>query len=53
MNELARTFQESWWDLPDCFGADSHDFDKVHVRLHQQIFFFHLRLYIYLPFLST
>lgn len=53
MNELARPFQATWWDLPDRVQADSRDFDEVHVRLHQQLFFFHLRLYVYLPFLSA
>jgi hypothetical protein len=52
MNELAASFPETWWELPDRVQADGHDFDEVHVRLHQQLFFFHLRLYIYLPFLS-
>lgn len=52
MNELATSFLESWWELPDRVQADGHDFDAIHVRLHQQLFFFHLRLYIYLPFLS-
>ncbi|KAK3291684.1 uncharacterized protein B0H64DRAFT_407741 [Chaetomium fimeti] len=52
MNELATSFPETWWELPGRVQADGHDFDEVHVRLHQQLFFFHLRLYIYLPFLS-
>jgi hypothetical protein len=52
MNELAMAFPETWWELPDRVQVDGHDFDEVHVRLHQQLFFFHLRLYIYLPFLS-
>ncbi|KAL7900572.1 hypothetical protein HDV64DRAFT_267614 [Trichoderma sp. TUCIM 5745] len=52
MNELAKSFPETWWELPDWVQADGHDFDEIHVRLHQQLFFFHLRLYIYLPFLS-
>lgn len=52
MNELAASFPETWWELPDRVQADGHDFDEIHIRLHQQLFFFHLRLYIYLPFLS-
>jgi hypothetical protein len=52
MNELATSFPETWWELPDRVQADGRDFDAIHVRLHQQLFFFHLRLYIYLPFLS-
>ncbi|KAH6999634.1 hypothetical protein EDB80DRAFT_119465 [Ilyonectria destructans] len=52
MNELATSFPETWWELPDRVQADGHDFDEIHVRLHQQLFFFHLRLYICLPFLS-
>uniref|UniRef100_A0A8H7TQ66 Transcription factor domain-containing protein n=1 Tax=Bionectria ochroleuca TaxID=29856 RepID=A0A8H7TQ66_BIOOC len=52
MNELATSFPETWWELPTRVQADGHDFDEIHVRLHQQLFFFHLRLYIYLPFLS-
>ena len=52
MNELATSFPKSWWGLPDRVQADGHDFDEIHVRLHQQLFFFHLRLYIYLPFLG-
>ena len=51
MNELATSFPQTWWELPDGVQADGHDFDEIHVRLHQQLFFFHLRLYIYLPFL--
>jgi hypothetical protein len=52
MTELATSFPETWWELPARVQADGHDFDAIHVRLHQQLFFFHLRLYIYLPFLS-
>jgi hypothetical protein len=52
MNELATSFPETWWELPDRVQADGDDFDELSVRLHQQLFFFHLRLYIYLPFLS-
>lgn len=52
MNELATSLPETWWELPDLVRADGHDFDEIHVRLHQQLFFFHLRLYVYLPFLS-
>ena len=52
LNELGKTFPATWWELPDQVQADGHDFDEIHVRLHQQLFFFHLRLYIYLPFLS-
>ncbi|CAH0023121.1 unnamed protein product [Clonostachys rhizophaga] len=52
MNGLATSFPETWWELPDRVQADGHDFDEIHVRLHQQLFFFHLQLYIYLPFLS-
>jgi hypothetical protein len=52
MNELASSFPETWWELPDRVQANGRDFDGIHVRLHQQLFFFHLRLYIYLPFLS-
>ncbi|CAI6101067.1 unnamed protein product [Clonostachys chloroleuca] len=52
MNQLAMSFPEIWWELPDRVQADGHDFDEIHVRLHQQLFFFHLRLYIHLPFLS-
>ncbi|KAH8892898.1 hypothetical protein GQ53DRAFT_764006 [Thozetella sp. PMI_491] len=53
MNELATSFPETWWELPGRVQADGHDFDEIHVRLHQQLFFFHLRLYIFLPFLSS
>lgn len=52
MNELATLFPETWWELPSRVQAGGHDFDEIHVRLHQQLFFFHLRLYIYLPLLS-
>ncbi|CAH0051449.1 unnamed protein product [Clonostachys solani] len=52
MSELATSFPETWWELPDRVQADGHDFDEIHIQLHQQLFFFHLRLYIYLPFLS-
>jgi hypothetical protein len=53
MNELAKSFPGAWWELPDHVRADGRDFDEIHVRLHQQLFFFHLRLYIYLPFLGS
>ncbi|CAG9989100.1 unnamed protein product [Clonostachys byssicola] len=52
MNDIATSFPETWWELPDRAQADGHDFDEIHIRLHQQIFFFHQRLYIYLPFLG-
>lgn len=52
MNELATFFPETWWELPDRVQADGHDFDEIQIRLHHQLFFFHLRLYIFLPFLS-
>lgn len=52
MNDLATSFPGTWWELPNRVQVDERDFDEVHVRLHQQLFFFHLRLYIYLPFLS-
>lgn len=51
MDELATSFPGTWWELPDRVRAHGHDFDEIHVRLHQQLFFFHLRLYIYMPFL--
>jgi hypothetical protein len=51
MNELAATFPKSWWETPDRVEDNGRTFDEIHVRLHQQLFFFHLRLYIYLPFL--
>ena len=53
MNELSTSFPEAWWEeVPEKVHSEGHDFDKIHIRLHQQLFFFHLRLYIYLPFLS-
>ncbi|VUC23936.1 unnamed protein product [Clonostachys rosea] len=52
MDELAGSFPKTWWEIPDRVQADGRDFDEIHVRLHQQLFFFHLRLYIYLPFLG-
>ena len=51
-NRLATSFPDTWWDLEQV-QADGHTSDEVSVRLHQQLFFFHLRLYIYLPFLSV
>ncbi|KAG9249819.1 uncharacterized protein F5Z01DRAFT_441332 [Emericellopsis atlantica] len=53
MNELATSFPETWWELHNRVRADGHGSDKTHVRLHQHLFFFHLRLYIYLPFLAV
>lgn len=53
MDELAATYPKSWWDRPDQLVSTGRYSDEVWTRLHLQMFFFHLRLYIYLPFFST
>ncbi|KAH8178704.1 fungal specific transcription factor domain-containing protein [Sarocladium implicatum] len=53
MDELAATYPDSWWKLPTQLPAGGRYSDEIWTRLHLQMFFFHLRLYIYLPFLSS
>jgi hypothetical protein len=52
MSELAAVFPSSWWELPIQPSRETDDREEVWVQLHLQIFFFHLRIYIYLPFFS-
>ncbi|KAH7313617.1 hypothetical protein B0I35DRAFT_435552 [Stachybotrys elegans] len=53
LNQLAASYPSSWWQVPaqSLDGADD-DEEKVWAQMHSQMFFFHLRLYIYLPFFS-
>jgi hypothetical protein len=51
MDDIAASMPGRWWDLPHEQLSLVVDFDDLRDRVLQQYFFFHIRMYIHLPFM--
>jgi hypothetical protein len=52
MEAIAASMPESWWTIPVGIERYGRDLDELRDRLLQQFYFFHVRMYIHLPFLA-
>lgn len=52
MEAIAASMPEDWWDLPRELPNPASDLDNLTERLLQQYYFFHVRIYIHLPFMT-
>ncbi len=51
MHEIRRIMPEEWWKIPDQIPSSAADLDDLRERLILHFFFYHIVLYIHLPFL--
>jgi len=51
MDEIAASMPEDWWDTPAKLPGPSPELDQFRERLLQQFYFFHVRIYLHLPFI--
>jgi hypothetical protein len=54
MEKIAACMPTDWWNIPDDSTGTSPgpDLDTLRERLLQQFYFFHVKMYIHLPFLA-
>jgi len=52
MNFIGALMPQEWWNLPDGLLGHSPELDSLRDRLLQQFYFFHVRTYLFLPFLK-
>jgi hypothetical protein len=51
LENIAASMPSTWWDIPHSL-ADTHlDATEIRQRLLTQVFFFHVKTYVYLPFM--
>jgi hypothetical protein len=51
MDNIASSMPAQFWDLPNPLPGPGLELDNIRHRMLQQLFFFHVRTYIYLPFI--
>lgn len=51
MDTIAADMPRSWWDIPNELLSPGPELDRITERLLQQFFFFHIKLYLHLPFI--
>jgi hypothetical protein len=52
METIAASMPGEWWNLPHELPTSGSDLDDLVERLLQQYYFFHVRIYIHLPFMT-
>jgi hypothetical protein len=52
MEAIAASMPGNWWTIPVEIERYGRDLDELRDRLLQQFYFFHVRMYIHLPFLA-
>ncbi|KAI9854171.1 MAG: hypothetical protein M1813_001341 [Trichoglossum hirsutum] len=51
MDAIAASTPEGWWDIPAELPGSGLELDELRERLLQQFYFFHVRIYLHLPFI--
>jgi hypothetical protein len=51
MEKIASSMPIAWWDLPDRLPDPGPELDEIRNRMLQQFYFFHVRTYLYFPFI--
>jgi hypothetical protein len=51
LETVAALMPKEWWDLPAGFPSSPMELNQVRHRLLQQLYFFHIRAYLHLPFI--
>lgn len=51
MDVIAASMPEAWWDMPGELPSPGPDLENLRERLLQQFYFFHVRIYLHLPFI--
>ena len=51
MDAIAASTPEGWWDTPAELPCPGLELDQLRERLLQQFYFFHVRIYLHLPFI--
>lgn len=52
MDNIYNSAPSSWWDIPDKLPSSRTELDNLVDRLLIHFFYFHIRMYIHLPFLK-
>ncbi|KAJ4328898.1 hypothetical protein N0V84_000686 [Fusarium piperis] len=53
MDNIYNSVPSSWWDIPDKLPSSRTELNNLVDRLLIHFFFFHIRMYIHLPFLKN
>ena len=52
MNAISSSMPPDWWNLPRQLPGNGPELDELRDRLLQQFYFFHVRIYLFLPFIK-
>ncbi|KFZ16878.1 hypothetical protein V502_04850 [Pseudogymnoascus sp. VKM F-4520 (FW-2644)] len=52
MDAISASMPQEWWSIPDELPNPGLELNHLTERLLQQFFFFHIRLYLHLPFIA-
>ena len=53
MDAMAAAMPDGWWDVPRELPTQSPEVDNLRTRLLQQFYYFHVKMYIHLPFIAA